>query len=299
MSSKAEIEAQIAALQARLREAITYDPAFTPAELVRWDPSLVGTAFRIQHELDIPANPFQHTIFRDSDAKLFIWSRTAADKHNGARTASPSRLEMFGILTHSGILLRNNPHYTIRPLGRSVVDKITGHTFEDIATMNVGALQVTRFAEKSRLSERFYLTDFNATINYGAPHVDRPVGLGTDIIPGLIVPLANPEKCLLDQIFIVSYSRFPSCESSAFIATDEVIIDKYPLSTLYQEWKRDKTAGRLHRCSPLDEAMITIRALQAELHLAREARAAADAHSEKLRAALHASAGIKDSENPV
>jgi len=49
----------------------------------------------------------------------------------------------------------------------------------------------------------------------------------------------------------------------------------------------------------LDEAMITIRALQEELRLAREARAASDAHAEKLRAALHASVGIKDSENPV
>lgn len=56
MSSKAEIEAQIAALQARLHEHLTYDPAFTPAELVRWDPSLVGTVLHIQHERDIPAN---------------------------------------------------------------------------------------------------------------------------------------------------------------------------------------------------------------------------------------------------
>jgi hypothetical protein len=298
MSSKAEIQAQIAALQARLHEHLTYDPAFTPAELVRWDPSLIGTAFRIQHELDIPANPFQHTIFRDSDAKLFIWSRTAADKYNGPRTASPSRLEMFGILTSSGILLRNNPRSTIKPLGRSAVDKITGYSFENIAIMHVGALQVISVVEKAYLpSERFYLTDLNATINHSMPHVDRPVG--TDIIPGLIVPLANPEKCLLDQIFIVSYSRFPSCESSAFIATDEVIINKYPLSILYQEWKRDKAAGRMHRRSPLDEAMDTIRALQEELRLSREARVASETHSEKLRLALHASAGIKDSENPV
>jgi len=297
MSSKAEIEAQIAALQAKLRETITYDPAFTPAELVRWDPSLVETIVRIQHELDIPANPFQSTIFKDSAGKLFIWSRTAADTYNGGRVASLSRLGMCGILTSSGILLRNNPHYTIRPLGRSVVDKITGHTFEDIATMHVGALQVTRVPEKYLPSERVYLTDLNATINHSVPHVDRPAG--TDFIPGLIVPLANPEKCLLDQIFIVSYSRFPSCESTAFIPNDDIITDKYPLSTLYQEWKRDKAAGRLHRRTPLDEAMITIRALQEELRLAREARVAADAHSEKLRAALHASVGIKDSENPV
>jgi hypothetical protein len=298
MSSKAEIEAQIAALQARLRETIEYDRSFTPAELVRWDPSLVGTIFRIQHELDIPANPFQHTIFKDSEGKLFIWSRNAADKYTGGPVASPSRLGMCGILTSSGILLRNNPRYNSKPNGRSDVDKILGHVFGAIATMRVGALQVTSVIEKSyRPLDRFYLTDLSVTINYDMSHVCR--SLGTDSIPGLSLPLANPEKCLLDQIFIVSYSRFPACESSAFIATDEVIIDKYPLSTLYQEWKRDKMAKRMHRRTPLDEAMTTIRALQEELRLAREARAAADTHSEKLRLALHASVGIKESENPV
>jgi hypothetical protein len=105
-----------------------------------------------------------------------------------------------------------------------------------------------------------------------------------------ILPLANPDRLLLDQIHIATQTHMHG---------RDIITDKYPLSILYQEWKRDKTAGRMHRRSPLDEAMDTIRALQAELGLAREARAAADAHSEKLRAAVHASAGIKDSENPM
>lgn len=105
-----------------------------------------------------------------------------------------------------------------------------------------------------------------------------------------ILPLANPDRLLLDQIHIATQTHMHG---------RDVIIDKYPLSTLYQEWKRDKTAGRMHRRTPLDEAMSTIRALQEELRIAREARAAADAHSEKLRTAVHASAGIKESENPV
>lgn len=113
------------------------------------------------------------------------------------------------------------------------------------------------------------------------------------------VPLANPSRPPLDQIYIANHIQLPYYGGPTHLYEPLVIVDKYPLSTLYQEWKRDKTAGRLHRCTPLDEAMDTIRALQEELRLAREARAAADAHSEKLRAALHASVGIKDLENPM
>ena len=292
MSSKAEIEAQIAALQARLREAITYDPLFTPTELLRWDPSLIGTMFSIQHELDIPRNSFEHTIFKNNHNQLFIWSRNAADRYNRGRVSSSHRLGMCGFLTPSGLLLRNKPYIRPDPIrenypihsGRIQVDRIVLNTFAAIATMNIGVVKVESIGPSHDHLERFYLKDLNCTSGYILP---------TGILEELSISLANPEKCLMDQLFVATYARFPA-ESSAYSSENDTILNKYPLSILYQEWKRDKAAGRLHRRTPLEEAMETIRALQAELRVAHTARTASEAHSDKLRAALHAAA-----ENPV
>jgi hypothetical protein len=54
MSAKAEIEAQIRALQGKLKECIEIDPEFTPAELVRWRPSLIGTMLHAKRQSDLP-----------------------------------------------------------------------------------------------------------------------------------------------------------------------------------------------------------------------------------------------------
>jgi len=59
--TRAEIEAEIARLRARL-DHVEIDPAFTPTELVRWDPSLLGTVLHIKHERNIPANAFSDLI---------------------------------------------------------------------------------------------------------------------------------------------------------------------------------------------------------------------------------------------
>ena len=53
MASRAEIEAQIAALKAVLKEK-EIDPDFTPKELVRWDPTLLGTVLHMKHPTPMP-----------------------------------------------------------------------------------------------------------------------------------------------------------------------------------------------------------------------------------------------------
>ena len=53
MTTRAEIEAQIAALKAVLKEK-AIDPDFTPKELVRWDPSLLGTMLHMKHPISMP-----------------------------------------------------------------------------------------------------------------------------------------------------------------------------------------------------------------------------------------------------
>ena len=299
MSSKAEIEAQIAALQARLHEHLTYDPAFTPAELVRWDPSLVGTAFRIQHELDIPANAFERPMIRgDSDhgpdpqkSNLYgIFDRAKiGNRHDDGV------MEMIGVLKHEGIYhvskLFESTFYRSKPafIVSNNFDSMTLLPFE--VRNNWGRISEEMASRYTHYNLSFKELGVYLNLVFELPQVSPSGILETSKkIYNWILPLANPARLLLDQIYIATSTR---------IHDKDVITDKYPLSTLYQEWKRDKTAGRIHRRSPLDEAMITISALQEELRLAREARADADAHSEKLRAALHASVGIKESENPV
>jgi hypothetical protein len=310
MSSKAEIEAQIAALQARLRETIEYDPAFTPAELVRWDPSLLGTVLHIQHERNIPANAFKlvmrkvplppdssftgdsRTVTMDPTYLYGLSDPSLQCRFSGyKRINSDAIMETSGILKFNGIYHMKAVHVTRKynESGDSYASYFTiSNKFDSMTLLSVSpGNEDTDPAERPTAVKYYNLSckELGMYLNV----LDDPYETSKKIY-NWILPLANPDRLLLDQIHIATQTHMHG---------RDIITDKYPLSTLYQEWKRDKTAGRLHRRSPLDEAMDTIRALQAELHLAREARAAADAHSEKLRVALHASAGIKDSENPV
>jgi len=77
-------------------------------------------------------------------------------------------------------------------------------------------------------------------------------------------------------------------------ADTDIIVDKYPLSTLYNEWKRDKEAARYPlRRTELDKAKEQIAELQAQMRLLlanRETdRKAAELskQNERLREALH------------
>jgi len=325
MTSKAELEAQIAALQARLHEHLTYDSAFTPAELVRWDPSLVGTVLHIQHELDIPVNAFDQTVtFKDyrsyvsrcaykydmqfeNPSNVYIPSRAWMMKHSvyvDGRVNS-QRINNVGMLVATGIQYMNYVLPTADDISsldtRGGIKHIGTNDFTNFTLLQIG---VGHPLNMQSLNE-YPLGDISfqsigGKILKKTYTIDGKKDGAENIWYSMIyqLPLANSSRPLLDQIYIANHIQLPYCGGTP-VYESLVTVDKYPLSTLYQEWKRDKTAGRPHRRSPLDEAMDTIRALQEELHLAREARAAADAHSEKLRLALHASAGIKDSENPV
>jgi hypothetical protein len=310
MSSKAEIEAQIAALQARLRETTEYDPAFTPAELVRWDPSLVGTVLHIQHERKIPANAFKQVmrkvplppvlplpgedntalhlditnIYGSSDRSLIIRSTGNKLINNDTIMETSGILKSNGIYHIKGVRhTRNFPDNADSPASYFTIS----NKFDSMTLLSFLPGYVEDDPRERSVASKYNLSckELGMYLNI----LNDPYEISKKIY-NWILPLANPDRLLLDQIHIAIQIHMHG---------RDVITDKYPLSILYQEWKRDKVAGRMHRRTPLDEAMITIRALQEELRLAREARAAADAHSEKLRLALHASAGIKDSENPV
>lgn len=106
----------------------------------------------------------------------------------------------------------------------------------------------------------------------------------------LILPLANPDRPLLDQIFVATSTRIRGTST-------DIVADKYPLSTLYNEWKRDKDAARglpPPRRTELDVAKAQIAELQAQMRLlmadreADQARAAElSKQNGRLRDALH------------
>ena len=123
----------------------------------------------------------------------------------------------------------------------------------------------------------------------------------------LMLPLANPDKFLLDQLFVATSTR---------LLDADVIIDRYPLSVLYQEWKRDmdaavayaaslppvmsKKSGRLmphHVTMPTRKTELdTTKALLAEVQRLRAERETEQTElskeNERLRAALHVAANI-------
>ena len=64
MASRAAIEEQIRLLNEQLVASTAYDPEFTPKELVRWNPDLIGTVLHCEHtpqiqmtEIDVGSPP--------------------------------------------------------------------------------------------------------------------------------------------------------------------------------------------------------------------------------------------------
>ena len=80
MASRAAIEEQIRLLNEQLAASTAYDPEFTPKELVRWNPDLIGTVLHCEH----------------TPEKLNIRDFSSISEYASA--------EVFGIVTDKGIL---------------------------------------------------------------------------------------------------------------------------------------------------------------------------------------------------
>ena len=308
MSTKAEIEAEIARLRARL-ERVEIDPAFTPAELVRWDPSLLGAVLRIKHERNIPKDAFDIIYSAKSynggtgNLDDACGSMTQViNAPSGGRVTTDEKMEMVGVLIGSGLrfIKTVEPRQTTKGIVPGLDYKFaTTNEFELMTRLPllVGVVHQTAPPASHNLScKALGLT----LVKHG------PSGN----LWNYMLPLANPDRFLLDQIFVATSTR---------VHETDILVDKYPLSTLYNEWKRDKDAapdyiqrskvgGRPpvatrptlppQRKTELDnvrallaELQGEVRALQAALQAARSsdeeaARDLAD-KNERLREALH------------
>ena len=343
--TKTEIEAEIARLTAQLHAVVPpIDPAFTPSELVRWDPSLEGALLHIKHERLIPRNAFEYPLaVCGPDYKPETWKQWAPSELYGSSNPSrvhesfwsnkswersPSVMENVGVLTGGGIQSATEELY-ISHGGGIVIPKYG----DDVRKYKYGTYNnFTAMTELPMLFE-----PVRRVVNPGplpAHYSYGPTGwndlscasLGMTVKRcnftdrknntyfNLVLPLANPDKFLLDQLFVATSTR---------LLDADVIIDRYPLSVLYQEWKRDmeaavayaaslppvmsKKSGRLMphhvtrptRKTEFDKTKALLADLQAEVQRLRAERETEQSEqgelskqNERLRTALHVAANI-------
>ena len=217
MSAKAEIEAQIRALQGKLkecvekRECIEMDPEFTPAELVRWRPSLIGTMLHAKR-------------YRDVDAP---------------NPASPSEMcyplacvyEQFGLLAPGGILVREECRPNDKNHWRKEEEKLLC-AFQEMITVKLGRKNsrgsggVISLCNPDEILDRIFIAS-----SHTLPRPLNTVAMRMEPHPPYMPYMqACANTASGDAI------RYPSSDML-------IVIDHYPLSVLYKEWLADKHRG--------------------------------------------------------
>ena len=327
MSTKAEIEAEIARLTARLTH-VEIDPAFTPSELVRWDPSLLGAVLRIRDQWSRPANTFNVTLSTESvSPPNSLWSSNytpsldhlycASDSSRIVHTSrggacrepkSKGVLENVGVLTPAGIQSPIEEYQESDTSGNQLPDKLHKYAvrneFVTISQLPLLTALESKQDEHPTLP-RTYGPGGIFDLRLNALGVAFKRCTANPHKMNLVVPLANPERFLLDQLYVSKMTK---------LRNTDVFIDMYPLSTLYQEWKRCKEAaivttdpGRMvnhlyrsgmHRTpyipprkTELDKANALIAELQGEVRALKAAKETEEKEyakaNDRLREALH------------
>jgi hypothetical protein len=207
MTSRAAIEEQIRLLNEQLVASTAYDPEFTPKELVRWNPDLIGTVLHCEH------TPQKFNI-RDFDV---MWLHLNA--------------EVFGIITDKGILANIEP--TPTPSPGDII------TFEKEEIYN-NFISITKF--KCPLRAHGCDTQKSSYIHYECKikelHLDAMIEyefLNGHIRGILNLTLVPVSQSILDHIYVTSIIRLPQ-------QNKDIVIHKYPLSHLYKKWKQEKNA---------------------------------------------------------
>ena len=245
MTTRAEIEAQIAALKAVLKEK-EIDPDFTPKELVRWDPTLLGTMLHMKHPKSMPRSAFLMTFKRDNDYFGYVNSQVG----HYSNISQDLEMEQICPLTPQGILVNNDVKLISMGGGQCVCELLynTDNTFQSMTRVPIRAIDgsclgVGSWAADIVLgtyqSKDSLIACDSLGINFKHVSTDGHGVVAKKIILGYL-PLCGPDDNILDHIYVASVAKLP-------FQTKETIIDKYPLSVLYEEWKADKVAGRTRR----------------------------------------------------
>jgi hypothetical protein len=231
MASRAEIEAQIAALKAVLKEK-EIDPDFTPKELVRWDPSLLGTILHMKHPMNLPRTAFR-VLFKNN-GEYYGWVGMGSTSFSN--TTSELKMEQLCPLTNEGIVVNSDLKFPGGFYDEPNLIYSIENTFQSMKCVPIisnGNPTESPLPTQIPTGDSIMAADtlgirFKNIID---EHIPRTFGY---------LPLCGPDDNILDHIFIASVVKLP-------FQTKEVIVDKYPLSKLYEEWKMDKAAGRTQR----------------------------------------------------
>ena len=217
MSAKAEIEAQIRALQGKLKD-IEIDPEFTPAELVRWRPSLIGTM------LHAKPNPALGAVSVCYGNALLVY-------------------EQFGLLIPDGMLVARHESWPSNGCSGGGPLAIHGSFGQhDIYAQRPTAEKlILTFQEMINIKQRNHEgTVIDSYISLCKPEeiLDKIFVVSSHTLPNPLMATSvrvkrpshfNPRTPLDDRL------RYPS--------NMLIVIDHYPLSVLYKEWLADKHRG--------------------------------------------------------
>lgn len=216
MSAKAEIEAQIRALQGKLKD-IEIDPEFTPAELVRWRPSLIGTM------LHAKPNPALGAVSVCHGNALLVY-------------------EQFGLLIPDGMLVARHESWPSNGCSGGGPLAIRGSfgPLDIYAQRPAAEKLILTFQEMINIKQR----------NHEGAVIDSYISLckPEEILDKIFVvsshTLPNP---LMATSVRATDSRFtpltPLDDRLRYPSNMLIVIDHYPLSVLYKEWLADKHRG--------------------------------------------------------
>lgn len=203
MASRVKIEEQIRLLNEQLVAFTAYDPEFTPKELVRWNPDLIGMVLHCEHTPQ-PLN------MKDLLPSLL-----------------PASVEIFSIITGSG-MLKNTPvpkYYKSTIKGMTYNEEIFNDFKEMVIYIRTIHLGLPSFIPEFKQN----LKKLNVTAVIEDEHF---LGSTTNT---MTIALALTDINILNNIYVSSIITLPHSENPQ-------IVHKYPLSHLYKKWKQEKDA---------------------------------------------------------
>jgi hypothetical protein len=208
------------------------DADFTPTELVRWDPSLLGAVLHLKYHRDVVKKRLR-SIWKNmsllyghfpTDKKFLDEEQVQSRK---CKTCGEDKqLSNVCVLVNEGIYVADDEflvnHSPLTRYFKFIYN--TKNSFSALSELKLNTLihNIPHSAQElTKLNDGEVIHD----------------GRDYDGYKKITIKLTKPDDNLLDKIHIAKVVKLPFQDK-------EVIIDLYPLSTLYKEWKADKDAKR-------------------------------------------------------
>ena len=169
MTTRQDILNQIRSLTDRLSHAPAFDPEFTPKELVRWNPTLVGTMLHCKHPCRIKRSLFGPVHGLSEECEL----------------------EQFGVLTQDGLFVPDDFYHTER------LRYNYRNTFECMTYIPVYSA-----VDLSHIQSQLHGVDCTGLQQTSNCYGIKSYATGT-------IPLVDDMINILDAIYVSEYKKFP------------------------------------------------------------------------------------------